>query len=873
MKRTSYFFNTVLLSIFAVTAVTAQTSDRRDGMRFVPDVPAQFFNLTQSADPIGFNITTTPDPSACRHYQGMVRAEGSDGTPFFLVTRSGNTPSLPGPDELLCNDSPGETRNGNLIVFRMDSRDKNGERLRSNRLRKGVHVDSTAPISALDRATVYFTPIGGDPNDPDESKRPGLVLREGADDLPPRVYQHPGGMQAVGNILAIALEAPRSVGKKSDLILCNQDPPDTEACDRYYNYERAPSETAVQFYDISNPEEPDFRSQFIPRNTAGQNISKVGVVAITPLKNGKYLMVVAGGEHNHTWFFYRSTETDLSSRTLSWEQVRSPLGPVTEDAHQTLNFLREGNIDGDLYIAAARGHVEFGPFFTNRDRIDLYRIECDTDNCEPGEEIDIITRFQGKFISPHPSSGGTQLASLAAASTFYVSPSGELIFYATEHDNDGPSETVKAGEWRHNNVVRPGSPTLLPNPDLDGPFEVDEGSAISLTGSGEQPITKAFLQLTTVLLSPLHLTPSYDDRNSDDFDDLFTFEAASPIGNIHGDRGRAWTWFSPQGCSIKAIDREGAQVDETKTLTNVTEPQVELLTDVMNDAGTANMDQKIDRITFGSDCDTYYSAPVNLFWDLDQDGIYESQGTSVSFTGQDGPASVQIPVEARHSLGGAPGRKNAIVTVKNVAPQLSQFSFVDSGGNPINSVVPWVLTGLPVSVAANFSDPGIPDRQTALVSWGDGSSDPNTAFNAFDEAFGDGAGSLSHSHLFNAPGTFSVQLTVTDDDAGSDAESANLRVLTPEQAVLELIAMIDAVIASTTDQQVLAQLQQARHALTGSNANSQNGALSMIRSGENEAAAAFALTSATWLQRAAEGGADVAVPIALLQQVAAALSA
>jgi len=47
----------------------------------------------------------------------------------------------------------------------------------------------------------------------------------------------------------------------------------------------------------------------------------------------------------------------------------------------------------------------------------------------------------------------------------------------------------------------------------------------------------------------------------------------------------------------------------------------------------------------------------------------------------------------------------------------------------------------------------------------------------------------------------------------------------------------------------------------------------MIRSGENEAAAAFALTSAAFLQEAAPGGANVAVPIALLQQVAAALSA
>jgi hypothetical protein len=234
---------------------------------------------------------------------------------------------------------------------------------------------------------------------------------------------------------------------------------------------------------------------------------------------------------------------------------------------------------------------------------------------------------------------------------------------------------------------------------------------------------------------------------------------------------------------------------------------------------------------------------------------------------------VEIPVEARHSMGGAPGTVNAFVTIKNVAPQLSQFSFVDSGGNPINSVVPWVLTGIPVRVAASFTDPGVLDHQSAQISWGDGTTNPDTSFNVFDEAFGDGTGNLSHSHVFNAAGTYVVQLTINDNDAGSDMESANVRVVTPEQAVIEIIAMIDTLIGTTTNEQVLAQLQQARRALTGTNENSQDGALKMIRAGENEAAAAFALTSATWLERAAEGGVDVAVPIALLQQVAAALAA
>ncbi len=170
----------------------------------------QFQALTELADPLGFHRSTTPNPSQCRHYQAITRVDGADGTPFFLVTRSGNTPDIPFlPDELVCDDSPGETRNGNLVVFKMGSRDKNGERLRSNRFRRGVHVDSTPP-PAEDVATIFFTVVGGDPTDPDPAKRPGLVFRNGEGPGPvQRVYGHPGGMQLVGHMLGIANESPK----------------------------------------------------------------------------------------------------------------------------------------------------------------------------------------------------------------------------------------------------------------------------------------------------------------------------------------------------------------------------------------------------------------------------------------------------------------------------------------------------------------------------------------------------------------------------------------------------------------------------------------------------------------------------------------
>jgi hypothetical protein len=154
----------------------------------------------------------------------------------------------------------------------------------------------------------------------------------------------------------------------------------------------------------------------------------------------------------------------------------------------------------------------------------------------------------------------------------------------------------------------------------------------------------------------------------------------------------------------------------------------------MNDAGTGDMFFNIDKIAFGSDCGDYYNAPINLFWDINRDGTFNLQGNTAAFNAVEGPTVVEITVEARHPIGGAPGTANAVVTIKNVAPQFSQFALVDSGGNEINTSVPWVLTGLPVAVAASFTDPGVQDHQTAQISWGDGSTDTNAAFLAVAQA-------------------------------------------------------------------------------------------------------------------------------------------
>src|SRR5205085_3343271 len=135
---------------------------------------------------------------------------------------------------IVCDDSDGEHGWGNLVVVKMGSRDKNGERLRSNRLKKGVHQDETAPPSE-DRATKFFTVTAN-----------GLVPGYGGSPRPQQIYQHPGGMQVIGHMMAMAMDTQAN----------GDDEPDRS---------KYPI-SLVMFYDVSNPEAPVLKSKFAPIN-------------------------------------------------------------------------------------------------------------------------------------------------------------------------------------------------------------------------------------------------------------------------------------------------------------------------------------------------------------------------------------------------------------------------------------------------------------------------------------------------------------------------------------------------------------------------------------------------------------------------------
>ena len=279
------------------------------------------------------------------------------------------------------------------------------------------------------------------------------------------------------------------------------------------------------------------------------------------------------------------------------------------------------------------------------------------------------------------------------------------------------------------------------------------------------------------------------------------------------------------------------------------------------------------------DCRVYYNAPISVDWDFNLDNVFETRGQNPAFSAAelDGPSVQTVLARGQHPTDTGPLGQGSPITVgikvRNVAPTITHLSVVDSLGRVVGRDVPFALANLEYSVQGSFTDPGKPDHQTATLNLGDGTTVPNSAFDLFSDAFGGATGQLRKRHLYDTPGTYTIALEVLDDDGGAGVASAVVRVVTPEQAVEEIIRMLDDVIASATNDGVRQDLEQARKALAGSNDDSNNGALEKIRDGNEQAAMTFLRQAIDRLRRAEAGGADVATHIALLEQVVAALSA
>jgi hypothetical protein len=278
--------------------------------------------------------------------------------------------------------------NNAFTVVHMESRDSGtGLRFRSNRLNPSYHYPATAP-SSWDRA----------------------VLEQ---DLPSYLpYTHSGGMQASGNILAVSLETAPS-GYTGRVVL----------------------------YDMSNPLAP----QLLPVQRLGTT-AEAGTASLAKLADGDFLLILGRADANNLEF-YRSSTGDLRQSTTTFQlldywnegELRSSIGDYEFGNYQNLNLITQ--CDGTLFLAGTHQNSVNG-----EDWIDLYRLSEEYGSV-------VITKVARRHLycgypSPGYTTGQNTQCNLDAAGGVYVDPGGQLIVYGTEHDNDGPSGSVKMMEFR-----------------------------------------------------------------------------------------------------------------------------------------------------------------------------------------------------------------------------------------------------------------------------------------------------------------------------------------------------------------------------------------------------------------------------------------
>lgn len=116
----------------------------------------------------------------------------------------------------------------------------------------------------------------------------------------------------------------------------------------------------------------------------------------------------------------------------------------------------------------------------------------------------------------------------------------------------------------------------------------------------------------------------------------------------------------------------------------------------------------------------------------------------------------------------------ASLTVTNVAPTVTISSVV----TPVAGyLVP--LQGL--DVHGSFTDPGCFDTHTAEWAFGDGAVVPGSVVEEHDPP--DATGTVSESHVYDAPGSYALVLSIQDDDGGSGQDTVVVKVFTPAEAL------------------------------------------------------------------------------------------
>jgi hypothetical protein len=638
----------------------------------VRNAVTQFNDLKHHGEALAWRLPTNqgapPVPTAGNHYQGVARYPGP-GAPLLYVTQKDNDdPVAP----------PGSDPGGYLHVARMGSRPTSGERMRSNLQSLEGDTDDVDPKPE----DTWLRSIRFDGS-----------LKLADQTLP--AYVHPGGMAIIDDVLLMALDQPQTDG--------------------------APDGQIVLFDLRPDPASPK-PIRALPLDHRIDNLAAT--------RQDGSILIWTNGDSGNVTRFYRTSTSDLRAPGLtltdhpqmwnpdSWDDFDSKADsvcgqskssfPTGVTAYQGSAFLRQTN--GDLFMVMTR-NTHFDPNVQMCDLADLYRVDA-----KPAGGFRLV-RVASKHMYCSYDGAGT-ICNFAAAANAYVSPSGELMLYSLPHFEQIGSDPlhVRLAEFRHRDVNTDDSPLRDPSADAGGPYEVDEGAGLQLSGSGSPAADRPWVEL--------YQHHDWEGRSIvvdlDDSDDLELRDFTALDG--FNDRASSVRWRAPVGLDIELYEHVGRGGEKH----------------VLKGTGKTEWIENLADFGFGDRISSLRWVPdeapassLSFAWDLDSDGEFDDSTSATPTFGpttQEGDHTVRLRVT---DATGASAVDTTTVTVRNAPPDCStvapspntlwaadhQFRTItlsgatDPGGDPLTLTV----TGVTQDESVNGLADGNTTPDAALV--------------------------------------------------------------------------------------------------------------------------------------------------------------
>ncbi|MGD8969154.1 MAG: PKD domain-containing protein, partial [Anaerolineae bacterium] len=684
------------------------------------------------------------DPTRKQHFQGIARSPRAGVPPILFVTRAGDPNSLINPTQ------------GALWVLQMGSKSTSneqlGERLRSNRLAHNTETEDTVPPA--DDKVINWIEFDQDYDD-------------GSLD-----YYHPGGIQMVGDILAVSLEGPNAPGLPAG---------------------------KIAFFDTKDPRALEHLSHLDIELPAGHKAAAVG---ITRLPDDHYGVVVFTGGDKNTLEFYMSSGTDILDSSNQFEHYDSiseaELEVLAEDrywnfdpAPSSVNFVNEANEVGEaLYLIGARNEDINSPIFPGDNQLYLWQVTgFDEDKKdEPAEVRNVSLDGVRKEVKKWLRSKGAnsllpchtlflnqlerQEANLNASAGAYVSPTGELLYYGTSFWNLGPSEIIRMAELHHKEVSHTGAcgPQFRAN-HLGGPYAIPEGSDLTLNGE----------VFTVEPWVSLYKHDGWDEQAMNERviidwadmkkDDYWLFNR---LDGDFNDEVSSFRWCGPEGATLELFDSKPTEDFSELHWEGDWEDAKDGPQGWISCAGTG--------LVYGTrDFDYLASeAPNCQHHGGGSAENFEEDVTSARFRwtpptatygwlldGEPGPDNLE-PIESGKRAIFHAGRGSSTHTVELTVWSETVSTLVEVYNVPptitITNIAPSPADeGQEVTLSAEWSDPGAPEV-TTTIRWGDSTTDPVGQISAsqLTDPF---SGSFEFSHVYADNGTYTIQVRVNDGEA------------------------------------------------------------------------------------------------------------